>query len=140
MANTGKLLLNATQECNANNFNITNDISGIYLNETSSSSNEISETKQFDWNSDQQGLVLGSYFYGYIPTQIIGGIIADKYNPVISYGLGIVIFSFISLFTPIATNSIGIPGMVTVRILCRVATLQKVLLVSKALDFFQRSF
>lgn len=32
----------------------------------------------FDWNSKQQGLVLSSFFYGYICTQFIGGYIASR--------------------------------------------------------------
>ena len=34
--------------------------------------------KEFDWDTKQQGLVLSSFFYGYICTQFIGGIIAAK--------------------------------------------------------------
>lgn len=32
----------------------------------------------FDWNSKQQGLVLSSFFYGYICTQFIGGYVASR--------------------------------------------------------------
>lgn len=32
----------------------------------------------FDWNSKQKGLILSSFFYGYICTQMIGGFIANK--------------------------------------------------------------
>ena len=122
MVNTRKSLSNTTQECSMSEFNITEDASSVNqdFNETIISSTEIFGNQQFDWNSDQQGLVLGSYFYGYLPTQIFGGIIADRYNSVVSYGFGIVMFSIISLFTPLATNSIGLPGIVTIRILFRV--------------------
>jgi ACS family sodium-dependent inorganic phosphate cotransporter len=34
--------------------------------------------QEFDWNSKQQGLILSSFFYGYVSTQFIGGIIAAK--------------------------------------------------------------
>ena len=126
MVNTRNSLSNTTQECSAAEVNVTTDITSEYqdFNETILSSSEIFENRKFDWNSDQQGLVLGSYFYGYLPTQIFGGIIADRYNPVVSYGLGIVMFSIISLFTPLATNSIGLPGIVTIRILSRVVHYQ----------------
>ena len=126
MVNTRNSLSNTTQECSAAEVNVTTDITSEYqdINETILSSSEIFENRKFDWNSDQQGLVLGSYFYGYLPTQIFGGIIADRYNPVVSYGLGIVMFSIISLFTPLATNSIGLPGIVSIRILSRVVQYQ----------------
>ena len=35
---------------------------------------------QFDWNSKQKGVVLSSFFYGYLFTQIIGGVWAAKYG------------------------------------------------------------
>ena len=34
--------------------------------------------KHFDWNSKQKGLVLSSFFYGYLFTQVIGGVWAAK--------------------------------------------------------------
>lgn len=33
--------------------------------------------QEFQWNSKERGLVLGSFFYGYILTQFIGGYIAS---------------------------------------------------------------
>jgi ACS family sodium-dependent inorganic phosphate cotransporter len=36
--------------------------------------------RHFDWSSQQQGLILSSFFYGYICTQFIGGIIAAKFG------------------------------------------------------------
>lgn len=32
----------------------------------------------FDWSSQQKGFALGSFFYGYILTQVLGGTIATK--------------------------------------------------------------
>ena len=34
----------------------------------------------YDWTSEQQGLVLGSFFYGYITTQLAGGYLADRFG------------------------------------------------------------
>lgn len=34
--------------------------------------------KYFDWDSKQQGLILSSFFYGYICTQLIGGYVASQ--------------------------------------------------------------
>lgn len=36
------------------------------------------QEQYFDWNSKQQGLVLSSFFYGYILTQFAGGFLAGK--------------------------------------------------------------
>lgn len=35
---------------------------------------------EFDWNSKEQGLILSSYFYGYVCSQILGGIMASRYG------------------------------------------------------------
>lgn len=76
MVNTGHSASNTTQECKTDQ--LTNDISLEYSNANESESIEFFENQKFDWDSDQQGLILGSYFYGYLPTQIFGGIIADS--------------------------------------------------------------
>ena len=34
----------------------------------------------FEWDTEQQGLVLGAFFYGYCMTQVLGGYIADNYR------------------------------------------------------------
>ena len=40
---------------------------------------DVNETlTMFEWDTEQQGLVLGSFFYGYCMTQILGGYMADK--------------------------------------------------------------
>ena len=41
---------------------------------------EFTAEKRFNWTSEQQGLVLGSFFYGYCVTQVAGGWFADKYS------------------------------------------------------------
>lgn len=34
--------------------------------------------KHFDWNSKEKGLISSSFFYGYLLTQIVGGVLAKK--------------------------------------------------------------
>ena len=36
------------------------------------------QAPDFDWDSKTQGLILASFFYGYILTQIPGGYLATK--------------------------------------------------------------
>lgn len=36
------------------------------------------ETQDFAWSSTQQGIILSSFFYGYILTQFAGGLLANK--------------------------------------------------------------
>ncbi|KAH9527628.1 putative transporter slc-17.2 [Dermatophagoides farinae] len=36
---------------------------------------------EFEWTPPQQGIILGSFFYGYLSTQVIGGRLAESYIP-----------------------------------------------------------
>lgn len=36
------------------------------------------DQEEFDWSPNVQGLVLGSFFYGYVLTQIVGGKFSDR--------------------------------------------------------------
>lgn len=38
----------------------------------------LSYAQDFPWDSKQKGLVLSSFFYGYLLTQIAGGVLAAK--------------------------------------------------------------
>ena len=42
----------------------------------------MSKTAQnhYDWSAEEQGLVLGAWFYGFVASQIVGGILADRYS------------------------------------------------------------
>ena len=72
------------------------------------------DEEKFDWNSEEQGLVLASFFYGYCVTQVAGGWLADQYSPVLLYGIGVGGTSLLSLLTPLSTK-LGIWGIVTIR-------------------------
>ncbi|GAB0100070.1 MFS domain-containing protein [Sergentomyia squamirostris] len=74
------------------------------------------EESEFNWNSKDQGLVLSSFFYGYICTQVIGGIIASKVGGHYVYGLGIGITAMLTLIIPIAAKY-SIYALVTIRII-----------------------
>ena len=51
------------------------------------------------------GLVLGSFFFGYIITQIPGGYMASRYGGKNLFGCGILFSSLLTLLTPVATKS-----------------------------------
>ncbi|XP_059613114.1 sialin-like [Phlebotomus argentipes] len=74
------------------------------------------EKAEFDWDSKQQGLVLSSFFYGYICTQILGGIIASKIGGHYVFGLGIGVTAVMTLLTPLAAK-FNIYVLVAVRII-----------------------
>ena len=40
----------------------------------------VNEGNKFDWDEQQQGLVLSGFSYGYFATQVLGGLLAQKYG------------------------------------------------------------
>lgn len=76
--------------------------------------------QHFDWDSKQQGIVLSSFFYGYICTQFIGGILAAKIGGHIVLGLGIFITAVLTLLSPLAAHA-GLGTFVALRVLMGLA-------------------
>lgn len=71
--------------------------------------------KEFDWSQSQKGLVLSSFFYGYITTQFIGGYVASKIGGNIIFGAGIGMTAILTLLTPLAAKA-GIGYLVAIRV------------------------
>ncbi|KAK2824551.1 hypothetical protein Q5P01_021726 [Channa striata] len=70
----------------------------------------------YDWNSETQGWILGSFFYGYILTQIPGGYMAGRFGPKWLMGFGILGTVIFTLLTPVAAN-LGAGYLIAVRVL-----------------------
>lgn len=70
---------------------------------TLSNGTEINE-QYFDWNSQQKGLVLSSFFYGYICTQFVGGYLGYHFGGNIIFAVGIGVTSLLTLLTPVAAQ------------------------------------
>ena len=62
------------------------------------------------------GLILGSFYYGYILTQIPGGWLAHRYGAKYVFGIGVVMTALLTLLTPNAA-SVGVWCLVMVRIM-----------------------
>ena len=71
---------------------------------------------EFDWDSKEQGLILGSFFYGYVATQIPGGFFAEKYGGKWFYGIGTLCTAILTLLTPFAAKA-GVGFFIGCRIL-----------------------
>lgn len=50
-------------------------------------------------------MILGAFFYGYIVTQIPGGLLAEKYGGKWIFGIGTVITAVFTLLTPWAAKT-----------------------------------
>ncbi|KAL2083476.1 hypothetical protein ACEWY4_021249 [Coilia grayii] len=70
----------------------------------------------YDWDSETQGWILGSFFYGYIVTQIPGGYLARKYGAKWLLGFGILGTVIFTLLTPVAAD-LGAGYLIAVRVL-----------------------
>ncbi|XP_066979522.1 sialin-like isoform X4 [Macrobrachium rosenbergii] len=58
----------------------------------------------FVWDDNIQGLILASYFYGYIFTQVPGGWVAEKFSAKHVFGLGTLANAVLALLTPVAAS------------------------------------
>ncbi len=55
---------------------------------------------EFGWDKTTQGLVLSSFFFGYMATQILGGWLADRFGGKAVLGFGVVWWSIFTMLTP----------------------------------------
>lgn len=59
---------------------------------------------RYDWNSEIQGLILGSYFWGYIVTSIPGGLLAERFGPVRTIGITTILSGALTLLIPLGAS------------------------------------
>ncbi|KAK6641242.1 hypothetical protein RUM44_012951 [Polyplax serrata] len=55
---------------------------------------------EFEWNELQQGVILSSFFWGYIFFQIPGGRIAELWGPKVVFGTSVLLNGLLSLILP----------------------------------------
>ncbi|GFP91507.1 probable anion transporter 2 chloroplastic [Phtheirospermum japonicum] len=71
-------------------------------------------SKEFNWNSTTVGLIQSSFFWGYLLTQIVGGIWADKIGGKRVLGFGVIWWSIATVLTPVAAR-LGLPFLLVTR-------------------------
>ncbi|ENN75168.1 hypothetical protein YQE_08281, partial [Dendroctonus ponderosae] len=55
---------------------------------------------EFEWDNVIQGYILSSFFYGYITTQLLGGLIGNKIGGKLVFGGGIAVTALVTLISP----------------------------------------
>ena len=71
---------------------------------------------QFGWSESQVGLILGSFYAGYMVSMTLGGYLADKYGGKKVLGYGLLLWSFFTVITPDFAYS-GLWLLILIRVL-----------------------
>lgn len=75
---------------------------------------------EFDWDEKTQGLILSAFFWGYVITQMPGGMLADKYGGKATLGLGMLFSSIGTVITPVVAR-IGPVMLIILRLIIGLA-------------------
>ncbi|CAG8718052.1 4329_t:CDS:2, partial [Cetraspora pellucida] len=73
-------------------------------------------TKEFGFTSSIQGVILSSFFLGYLTTQVLGGALADKYGGKWVLSVSAASWTLFTFLTPISAN-FGLGYLIICRIL-----------------------
>ncbi len=71
--------------------------------------------KEFGWSDTERGLVLSSFFAGYLITQVLGGWLAQKLGGKAVLGFGVLWWSAFTLITPLSAFT-SFPVLIAARI------------------------
>ncbi|XP_046750723.1 putative inorganic phosphate cotransporter isoform X1 [Diprion similis] len=82
---------------------------------SASSSSAGSET--YDWDEYTQGIILSSFYWGYIVSQVPGGVMADKFGGKYTLSASILSSTTFTLLTPLVVNKFDSTGLIVLRIL-----------------------
>ena len=80
---------------------------------------------EFDWNGEDEGIILGAFFWGYVVTQVPGGMLAEHFGGKWPFGIGMLITAVFSLLTPLAARS-GKGVLILVRIIQGLGEVRKI--------------
>jgi ACS family sodium-dependent inorganic phosphate cotransporter len=86
-----------------------------YLDRSSISVAAIAMQGQFGWSQTQKGLVLSSFFVGYMLLMLVSGVLANRYGGKIVLGCAVLWWSLMTLLTPPAAT-MSLAALVIARI------------------------
>jgi len=87
-----------------------------YADRSNISTAMITMSEQYHWEKSFQGVILSSFFAGYMLTQLLGGRLADRYGGKLVLAGGVTVWSACTVATPWAAQ-LGVPYLLA----CRVA-------------------
>ncbi|XP_046675864.1 vesicular glutamate transporter 2-like isoform X1 [Homalodisca vitripennis] len=80
------------------------------------SNGTVVERQDFNWDTKMQGLVLSSFFYGYLCTQLPGGWLGARFGGRTIFGVGVLVTALLTIFTPLAAFT-SVYALVAVRVI-----------------------
>lgn len=86
-----------------------------YIDRVNISVTIIPMAKEFGWSDTQRGLVLSSFFAGYLVTQVLGGWLAQKLGGKAVLGFGVLWWSAFTFITPLSAFT-SFPVLIAARI------------------------
>ncbi|XP_049869087.1 putative inorganic phosphate cotransporter isoform X2 [Pectinophora gossypiella] len=75
------------------------------------------DTVYFEWSEATQGLLLSSFYYGYVLTHIPGGMLSERYGGKWVVGLGLLSTAVCTLVTPMVVRAGGAPALFALRVI-----------------------
>lgn len=75
------------------------------------------DSGDYNWDAKKQGIILAAFFYGYIVTQIPGGMLAQRFGGKFLLLFGVFWTSVLTLLTPVVTYAGDFAAIVVTRIL-----------------------
>jgi ACS family sodium-dependent inorganic phosphate cotransporter len=71
--------------------------------------------EEFGWDQATKGLIMSSFFVGYLLTQVAGGWLADRFGGKLVLGFGVLFWSTFTMITPVAAFA-GLPLLLLSRV------------------------
>lgn len=78
-------------------------ISECLVNNSGSNSSLV-KPGEFEWTSNQQSILLGAFFYGYVITQLPAGFLSERYGAKWIFGVSMLVTGLLSLLIPFAAR------------------------------------
>ncbi|XP_058791446.1 sialin-like [Phymastichus coffea] len=87
------------------------------VNVTSSGNATAVHKGSYEWTEYTQGIILSSFYWGYVLTHLPGGMMAEKFGGKYTLGIGILLTAVFTLLTPNAVDWGGAPALIVLRVL-----------------------
>ncbi|XP_014215997.1 putative inorganic phosphate cotransporter [Copidosoma floridanum] len=88
-------------------------VTGVVHNNSS----DIPNSVVYDWSEYTQGVILGSFYWGFVVSHVPGGIAAERYGGKHTLGLGLASTAICTILTPLSVAWGGAIGLTLLRIL-----------------------